>query len=145
MWFILTENPVEMYTYWSVNKYVYLLGTIYSYCISINTLTYTVKYTSSPSAVPSGFTLGNSFRPRGYFWPYIPHLVLIRIHPQLLKRVILKFTYSSIALLGLYWVYTESSCFLYWAIQENIAPAARPIRRINSCNIVLPGRTILEL
>ena len=40
MWFILTENPVNMYTYWSVSKYVYLLRTIYIYCISIHTLTY---------------------------------------------------------------------------------------------------------
>ena len=40
MWFILTENSVNKYTYWSVSKYVYLLGTIYFYCISISTLTY---------------------------------------------------------------------------------------------------------
>ena len=43
MWFILTENPVNMYTYWSVSKYVYLLGTIYIYCISICTLTYIIQ------------------------------------------------------------------------------------------------------
>ena len=28
---------------------------------------YTVKYNSSPSGVPSGFALGNSFRQRGIF------------------------------------------------------------------------------
>ena len=70
--------------------------------------------------------------------------------------MILKFYSSSIALLTicisqfchnrvLYWVYTDSYCFIYWAIRENIAPAARPIRRINPSNIALPGRTILEV
>ena len=34
----------------------------------------------------------------------------------------------------LYWVYTDPYCFIYWAIRKNIAPAARPIRRINSSN-----------
>ena len=78
------------------------------------------------------------------------------IHSQLLKSIILKFNSSSIALLTmyisycchnrvLYWVYTDPYCFIYWAIRKNIAQAARPIRRINSSNIALPGRTILEV
>ena len=36
-----------MYTYWSVSKYVYLLGTINIYCISIHTLTYIFLLTST--------------------------------------------------------------------------------------------------
>ena len=77
-------------------------------------------------------------------------------HSQLLKRIILKLNSSSIALLTMYisqcchnrvlsWVYTDPYCFTYWATQGNIAPAAGPIQRINSCNIALPGRTILEV
>ena len=77
-------------------------------------------------------------------------------HAQLIKRVILKHTSSSIALLTmcisqcchnrvLYWFYTDPYCFIYWAIRENIAPAARPIRKINTSNIALPGKTILEV
>ena len=45
----------------------------------------------------------------------------------------------------LYWVYTDAFCFIYWAIRENTASAARPIWGINSSNIALPGRTILEV
>ena len=74
-----------------------------------------------------------------------------KLHSQLLKRIILKFTCSSIALVTmcfslccynrvLYWVYTDLYCFIYWAIRENIAAASRPIQRINSFNIALPGR-----
>ena len=50
-------------------------------------------------------------------------------HSQLLKRIILKFNSSSIALLTmytsqcchnrvLYWVYMDPYCFIYWAIRE---------------------------
>ena len=84
-------------------------------------------------------------------------LLLLHIyHSQLLKKMILKFNSSSIALLimpiskcyhnrVLYWVYTDPYCIIYWAIQENIAPAATPIRRIKSSNIALPGRKIQKL
>ena len=37
------------------------------------------------------------------------------------------------------------SYLIYWAIRENIAPAARPIQRINSFDIALWGRTILKV
>ena len=40
---------------------------------------YTVKYNPLSSGVPLGFALGNSFRQKGYIWPYIPRFVLIRI------------------------------------------------------------------
>ena len=77
-------------------------------------------------------------------------------HSQLLKRIILKFNSSSIALLTmyisqcchnrvLYWVYTNPYCFIYWAIWENIAPAARAKWKINSFNIALTGRTVLKV
>ena len=70
-------------------------------------------------------------------------------HSQLIKWIKLKFNSSSIALLTrciykcchnrvLYWVYTDPYGFIYWAIRENLAPAARPIQRINSSNIALP-------
>ena len=58
----------------------------------------------------------------------------------------LKLNSSSIALLTvnfvvvvLYWAYTDPYCFVYWAIQENIALVARPIRKIIFFNISLPG------
>ena len=68
-------------------------------------------------------------------------------HFNALKRIILTFNSSSIALPTicisycchnrvLYWVYTDPYCFIYWAIRENIAPAARPIQRIKPSNIV---------
>ena len=71
------------------------------------------------------------------------------------KMIILKFNSSSIPLLTmcisqcchnrvLYWVSTDPNCFIYWAIQENIAQSARLIRRFNSSNIALPQRTIME-
>ena len=41
--------------------------------------------------------------------------------------------------------YTNPHCFLHWAIRENIAQATRPIQRINSSNIALPVRTIMEV
>ena len=44
--------------------------------------------------------------------------------------------------LGLYWSYTPSRAGL---IRENMAPVARAIRRINTSNIALPGKTILKL
>ena len=39
-----------------------------------------------------------------------------------------------------YWVYTDQHCFILWAIQKYIAPAARPIRRINSLFPYCPTR-----
>ena len=82
------------------------------------------------------------------FWANIKH--------SQLKRIILKFNSSSIALLTmcisqcchnrvLYWVYTDPYCFVYWIIREHKTPADRSIRRINSFNIALPRRTILEV
>ena len=44
MWFFLSEIPVNIHTSWTLSKYVYLLGTIYIYWISIRTLTYTYAY-----------------------------------------------------------------------------------------------------
>ena len=40
---------------------------------------------------------------------------------------------------------TDPYCFIYWATRDTLAPAARPIHKINSSNIALPGRTILDL
>ena len=87
---------------------------------------------------------------------HIQQIHIYIYHSQLLKRKILKFNSSSIALLNmcisqcchnrvLYWVYMDPYCIIYQEIWENIAPAARPIRRINSSNIALPGRTLLEV
>ena len=39
----------------------------------------------------------------------------------------------------------EIECFVYWAIQEYKSLAARPICRINSSNIALPGTSLLEI
>ena len=61
--------------------------------------------------------------------------------------VIFTLNSSNIALLTIcisYWAYTDLYCFFYWATLENIAPAAKPIQRMNSSNIALPERTILE-
>ena len=87
-----------------------------------------------------------------HWFSFIP---LIIEHSQLLERTILKFNSSSIALLTiciskccnnrvLYWVYTDPfALYSYWAIRENIAPAASSIQRIKSSNIALPGRTMM--
>ena len=72
------------------------------------------------------------------------------IHSQLLNIIILKSNSPSLLnQLGNICQYSE--CTVKYtssragSILKNIAPAARAIQRINSSNIALPGRTILEL
>ena len=93
-------------------------------------LGYSMKYSLSPHvfpwALPSGFPSGS-----GYISLYIPLLVTIQIHSQLLNIIILKF-YPPVLLNQL------GNIFLY-------CPAVGAIRRINSSNIDLPGRSMLEL
>ena len=77
-------------------------------------------------------------------------------HSQLLNVIIL--TLNSLVLLSRLWVFPKAAtaefstepiqtriAFVYWAIRENIASAARSIRRINTSNNDLSGRTILEV
>ena len=46
---------------------------------------------------------------------------------------------------GVEYIQSNRYCFVYWAILENIAPAARTMRGINSFSIALLGKPILKV